>query len=530
MALVALVLLIACANLANLLTARAAARGREVAVRLAMGAARARVIRQFLTESLLLSIASAAAGLFIAAWSTRVLVAMLAAANSPEAEGVVVNLNPDWRMVLFTAAIATCAGMLFGLGPAFRATSGNVTAALKEQSQQVRGSGLGFGRILLGVQVALSIVLLAAAGLFARSLFRILIESPGFDPANVTLIAIDISKRPEKGSALTALLSNVLERAQALPGAESASLTTTTPLGGFGWDNFVEIPGRTDLSEEQRDADVNGVGPQFFQTMRIPILSGRDFTNSDGAQSEKVALISRNAAERWFPHGDAVGSHFALPNLSERQLIRIVGIAGDIKDHSLRAAPLLALYLPYTQTFPPDILVIRTRMPVNRTAAAFREVLRQAAPGTPIRTVKTMEQQVDESLSTERLTAYLSLFIAALALLLTAVGLYGILAYSVARRTGEIGIRMALGAQRRNVVWLVIREAMGHTFTGAIVGVAVVLAASKVIASLLYEVRPNDPATLACAVAALALVCAIAAWLPARRASRLDPMAALREE
>jgi predicted permease len=525
MALVALVLLIACANMANLLTARASARYKEVAIRLAMGAARARVIRQFLTESLLLSVAGAAAGFLIALWSTRILIAMLSSSSNP----VVLNLHPDWRVLLFTAAVAMLTGILFGLGPAFRATRTGV-AALHVLSRVRKQTELGFGRMLLAAQVALSIVLLAAAGLFAGSLVRLMTESSGFDPRNVNVIQIDTSKRPEKGPALIALMGRMMKRTQTLPGVESASLLSTTPLSNGGWSNYVAIPGRTDLSEEQRDADLNAIGPRFFETMRIPILRGRDFTDSDDAQSEKVALISDNAARRWFPKGDALGAHIGLVTDNAPGIMRVVGIVGNIKYFNLRESVPLTLYLPFTQSNQAGSIAIRTRVPLKTTYAAFREMLRQVAPGTPIRTVKTMDQQVDDSVATERLTAYLSVFIAVLALLLTAVGLYGILAYSVARRTSEIGIRMALGAQRASVVWLVIRGAMAHTVTGAIAGIAAVLATSKAIASLLYEVRPNDPATLALAVTALALVCAAAAWLPARRASRLDPMDALREE
>jgi putative ABC transport system permease protein len=525
MALVALVLLIACANMANLLTARASARYREVAIRLAMGAARARVIRQFLTESCLLSIAGAAAGFLIALWSTRVLIAMLSSASNP----VVLNMYPDWRVLLFTAAVAMLTGILFGLGPSFRATRTGV-AALHVLSRASKQTELGFGRILVGGQVALSVVLLAAAGLFAGSLVRLMTESYGFDTSNVSVIALDTSKRPEKGPALIALLGRIVKRTQTLAGVESASLLSTTPLSNGGWDNPITIVGRTDLSEDARMVDINAIGPRFFETMRIQILRGRDFTDGDDPQSERVAVISENAAHRWFPKGDALGAQIGLVNDNVPRMMRVIGIVGNIKYLNLRESIPLTLYVPSTQYNLAGSIALRTRMPLKTTYAQVREILRQAAPGTPIRTAKTMEQQVDESLATERLTAYLSVFIAALALLLTAVGLYGILAYSVARRTSEIGIRMALGARRASVVWLVIRVAMGHTAAGAVAGIAVVLAASKVIASLLYEVRPNDPATLALAMTALALVCAVAAWLPARRASRLDPMAALRED
>ena len=520
MALVGFVLLIACANLANLLTARASARQREVAVRLAIGAARGRLIRQLVTESLLLAMAGAVGGFAVAYWATRVLIDLLSTT-------AVLDLRPDWRVLLFTAATTVATGLLFGLAPAFRATRAGAGSALKERAHQIQGAEgrLGFTRVLLGGQVALSIVLLAAAGLLAGSLVRLLTLSPGFDPSGVTVVSIDMGKLPRNAPALLEISRRIIERARALPGVESASLMNATPLTNSGWDNSFGIPGRPDIPEEDRDAAINAVAPQLLRTMRIRLLAGRDFLDSDTAQSEKVAIISESAARRWFPNG-ALGANIVLMHNS----LRVVGISGDIKYLNLREDTPYTIYVPYTQWNMGGGITIRTEAPPRQTYAALRDIVRTEAPGAPIRTVRTMEETMNESLSTERLTAYLSLFFATLALLLTAVGLYGILAYSVSRRTGEIGIRMALGAQRGSVVWLVIREAMGHIAAGALVGMAAVAASSKLIASLLYGVPPNDPATMLLAVTALGLVCALAAWIPARRASRLDPMAALREE
>jgi predicted permease len=340
------------------------------------------------------------------------------------------------------------------------------------------------------------------------------------------VVSIDTSKLVQKGPALLELYGRIVERARTLPGTESASLMSTTPLTDSGWNNYIAIPGRPDLTEEQRDADINAVGPELLKTMHIPLLAGRDFNDGDTARSLKVAVISENAARRWFPKG-ALGADIGM---GKGITVRVVGIAGNIKYMNLREQIPLTLYLPYTQWNSVGYIAIRTQAPPRHTYAAFRDMLRQMAPGAPIRTIRTMEQQVGEALATERLTAYLSVFFAALALLLTAVGLYGILAYSVARRTSEIGIRMALGAQRGSVIWLVVREAVEHTTAGAAAGIVAVAASSKLIASLLYGVRPNDPGTVLAAVSALALVCGAAAWIPARRASKLDPMAALREE
>jgi predicted permease len=527
MALVALVLLIACANIANLLSARASARSREVAVRLAIGAARGRVIRQFLTESLVLAAAGALGGLLFSFWATRFLAGILSTADSP----VRLDLNPDWRVWLWTTAAAFGSGVLFGIGPSLRVSRQGLTATLKERARHVRaGEGsFGFGKTLLGIQVALSVVLLAAAGLFAGTLIRLLTLNPGFDPDGLTVISVVNSRPPVQGLAGIRLFARLAERARAIPGVESATLLSTTPLSNGGWSDFFVIPGRPDLSEDQRLADINAIGAQFTKTMGVPLLAGRDFNDGDTGQSEKVVLISKNAGRRWFPNGDAVGAQISM-GIKPGDTRRVVGIVGDSKYLNLREEMPLTVYVPSTQSNQAGNIAIRTKMPVAATYAAFRRILREEAPGMPVRTVKTMRQQVDESLSTERLTAYLSLFIGTLALLLTAVGLYGILAYTVSRRTGEIGIRMALGAQRLSVIWLVVREAMGHTAAGMVVGVGAVLATSRVVRSLLFDVQPNDPATLAAAVGILVLVCFVAASLPARRASKLAPMEALREE
>jgi predicted permease len=340
------------------------------------------------------------------------------------------------------------------------------------------------------------------------------------------MVSIDTSKLPQKGPALMRLYGQLVERAKAMPGVESASLMSTTPLTNSGWDNFVTVPGRTDLSDEQRDADINAVAPKLLQTMRIPLLAGRDFTESDNETSEKVTIISVNAARQWFPQG-ALGCYIGL---QDSPRIKIVGIAGNTKYFDLRESLPQTLFVPHSQWGQGGSITLRTRIPSRETYVMFKEILRQTAPGAPIRTIKTMKETVSESLATERLTAYLSVFFAALALLLTSIGLYGILAYSVSRRTSEIGVRMALGASPGDVVWLVIREVMGHTTGGTVAGIAAVALSSKLIKSLLYGVPPNNPATVFEAVAALTLVCIAAAWVPARRASRLDPMVALREE
>ena len=526
MALVALVLLIACANMANLLMARASARSREVGMRLALGAGRGRLVRQFLTESLVLSAAGSAGGLLFSLWSTRVLIGVLSTAGNP----VRLDLNPDWRVVLFTTGAAMAAGVLFGTWPALRATRHGVAGILRERAHQLRASRArsGFGRLLLAGQIALSVVLLAAAGLFAGTLVRLATLHPGFDPDHLTVITVLNSRPPVTGQAAINLFSRLMERARAIPGVESVTVLSTTPLTGGGWDDLFAIPGQPDLAEEQRDADINAVGTSFTRTMGIPLLEGREFTAADTPQSEPVILISENAARCWFPNGGAIGAHIRAESTGSER--RIVGVVGSSKYLNLREALPNTVYIPYTQTTQKGNVALRTNAPIRSTLAAFRRILREEAPGMPIGSIKTMRQQIDESLATERLTAYISVFIGVLALLLTCVGLYGILAYNVARRTGEIGIRMALGAQRPSVLWLVMKDAMAPAAAGMAGGVAVVLAGSHIVRTLLFGVTPNDPTTMAGAVGVLLLIGFLAASLPARRATRLDPMEALRQE
>jgi len=541
MILVALVLLIACANLANLLLARSSARQREIAVRLAIGAGCSRIIRQLLTESLLLSVAGAFAGLLFARWATSWLVAYLRAGSGAGAgpgfgQNTVFDLDPDWRILLFATLAALASALLFGLAPAVRATRVGISESLKERVHNVRidETRLGIGRWLLVLQAALSVLLVAGAGLFAGSLFHLLTLNPGFETNNVTVIGIDTSKPPEKDVSLIRLYSQILERVNAIPGVRAASLLWFTPLSDSGWDDALEVPGRTDLTSEQRDTDINLVGPQFFEVMGIPLMAGRDFGETDNVASEKTGILNELAAGEFFPHANPIGAHVFLPGPpgGEKTAVRIIGVAGNAKYVNLREPNPRTLYLTYSQYtdgLPSLSFVIKTR---NSAAsyASFRAALHEIAPDVPIGFVKTMRQQVADSLGRERLMASLSSFFGVLALLLTSIGLYGILSYAVARRTGEIGVRIALGARERDVIWLVLRETVGHVTAGVGIGIVAALSLSKLVASLLYGIRPNDPGNLILAVVVFAAIAMLASYLPARRAGRLDPMRALREE
>ncbi len=525
MTLVGIVLLIACGNMANLLLARASSRHREIAVRLAMGAGRARIVRQLMTESLVLSLAGGLAGLLLAQWSTRLLVRFLSGTRQDTA----FDLHPDWRIVLFTLLAAVASGLLFGLAPALRATRIGISASLKERVHNLRRDEgrIGIGKLLLGLQAALSILLVAGAGLFAGSLIHLLTLNPGFDPHDVLLMGVDTDRRTDR--ALLPLYGRLLGRVSATPGVKAASLIWFTPLSESGWDNSLSIPGRTDLSEQQRDTFINLVGPRFFEVMGIPLFAGREFQPSDTATSEKVGIINELAARRFFRKSNPIGMYV----LQDKTVVRIVGIAQNTKYLNLRDAEPLELYIPYTQKtqdIPSLSFVMKTSAPLLTMQGELRKAVHEIAPDIPISLLKTMQQQVDDSLGRERLMASLSVFFGVLALLLTSIGLYGILGYMVTRRTGEIGVRMALGAPRHNVIWLILRDALTHMIIGIAAGAVAVLAMSRFVASMLYGMQPNNPGNLVMAVFILATVAGVAAYLPAYRASRVDPMQALRAE
>lgn len=531
MILVGLVLLIACANIANLLSARGSARNREIAVRMAIGASRARIVRQLLTESVVLSVLGGAAGVACAFWLTKLMAFFVTSQESGPSLPVQLDLHPDWRVIVFTCVMSIGCGLLFGIAPSLRATQAGISAGLKERTHQFHGraGNLRGGQIMLATQSALSILLVAAAGLFAASLFRLFTLNPGFNPKDIALINIDTDRVLEHGIALVNLYTRLLERANALPGAQAASLMMVTPLSDGGWDNYLTIPGRTDLSEQERDTFMNLVGPRFFDVMQIPLLAGREFTRWDTANSERVGIINELAARRFFPNKDAIGAHVELPQWGD---VRIVGVAASIKYLNLRDADPPEMYLPYTQCdwLHSPAFAIRTRSSLPSIYSGFRAALHELAPNVPTGAVETMEEHLDTSISRERLLASLSIFFGILALLLTAIGLYGILAYSVARRAGEIGVRMALGAQPGKVVWLVLQGSIQYLAIGIVIGTISVIAFSRLVRSLLYGIQPNDSGNMVIAVITLLLVATAAAYIPARRATNIDPALALREE
>jgi predicted permease len=537
MTLVSLVLLIACANMSVLLLARASARHREFAVRLSVGAGRARIIRQLLTEGVLLSVAGGLAGTLCAFWLTRILIAFVSDRHGP-GQFTHLELQPDWRMVLFAFGMASVSGILFGLAPALRSTHVDIVSSLKESADNLRGRERRFqsGRLLLTFQTALSVLLVAMAGLFAGSLFHLLTLNYGFDPENVSLIGVDTGRLPGTSAAVATLYARMLERAHGLPGVKAASITWHIPLTFPGGGGPIQVPGKPDLPPHESDTFINWVGPRFFAVMGTRLLSGREFNEGDGPIAENVGIISQLAAQRFFRRESPIGQHVVLQGKS----IRIVGVVQNTKYQSLREDAAPELYIPYTQYtdhspvtssgLPSLTFILKMRPGAPSPNPAFRTLLHELAPDVPMGMTYTMEQQVDNSVGRERLMASLSIFFGTLGLWLTSIGLYGILAYTVTRRTSEIGIRMALGARRGQVVWLVLGDALSYVLAGIAIGIVAVLAGARVVSSLLYGMQPNDPGNLVAAIVALLLLTGLAALVPSLRASRVDPAISLRQE
>ncbi len=520
MVVVGAVLLIACANVANLLLARGAARQREIAIRMALGSGRSRIIRQLLTESLLLSLAGATLGLVFAQWGTHALVGYLSTSRS----SVFLDLSIDGRMLAFTAAVAILTGLLFGLAPAWRGTRVQPQTAMKANSRGViEGAKFGLGKALVMLQVALSLVLVVGAGLMLSTFWKLTSMDTGFNPQNVLLVRVDIRNANYPVESRPAAWQQMLERVRAIPGVQSASMSGLTPISRSSWTESVLIDGAT-----YGGVAYNSVSSGYFETLGTPLIAGRDFNKYDTAQSPSVVIVNETFARKFFPNTNPIGKTYVWrPNYVSTP-VEIVGVVKDAKYYNLREPVPPTSYRAESQENPRFFATIEIRSNTNLVAAvksAMEEVNRDVSLQ-----FTTFSTQVGESLVRERLLASLSGFFGALALLLATIGLYGVMSYNVARRRNEIGIRMALGAEQSRVLRMVLGEVFLLIFIGLAAGFAASLATTRYVASFLYGVTPNDPRTLASAAAVLAIVAAFAGYLPARRASRLDPMTALREE
>jgi predicted permease len=519
MAVVALVLLIACANVASLLLARAAARQKEIAVRLAIGASRGRIVRQLLVESVLLSFAGAAGGVVLASMTGRFLLDRLSTGPAP----VDLDLTPNWHVLAFTGGVAIVTAILFGLAPAVQATGFGPSSALKEETRST-ASRSRLLPWLVTVQVALSLVLLVGAGLFVRSLRNLQRFDAGF--ARDAVLLVDLAgKRPTWSIEL-------LEEIRRMPGVASASMSTHTPLSGSTWSEAV-VPAGQPLPNRDNAVFI-GAGPGFFTTMRIPVLSGREFTGRDSATNTAVAVVNERYAQRHFPDQNPVGQHLTARLSGVPRDLEIVGVVKNTNTQSLRSAPPAIVYLPFEQ-LPGNrqgraaTLGIRTAGELGEVTPALRQALQSRFPEATVK-ITALSAQVDASIVQERMMATLAGGFAVLALGLASVGIYGLLAYGVARRTKEIGIHMALGAQRRRVMALVLRGARRSLVIGVAIGLPAALGASRWVESMLFGLKPTDPTAIVAAVLLLATVAHIAAYLPAWKAARVDPLVALRHE
>jgi predicted permease len=526
MVVVGMVLLIACANLANLLLARAASRQREIAVRLALGAGRARLIRQLLTESLLLALIGAAAGVLMAGAGTQYLLKLLATGRT----SVLLDAQPDARALIFTGLLSVLTAMLFGLAPALRASGTDLIPALKEG-----GRGLEFGgsrqrlsRGLIVAQVALSLVLLVGAGLFLRTLRNLHSIDLGFERENALLVALDPSHSGYTQNQTRDLFLGLLERLQAIPGVRSASLSWNPPVAGGGSSRTVSVEGRAPGPEASREIYLNWVAPRYFETLGVPLIAGRDFGFHDTAETPKVVILNQTMARVFFGDANPIGHRIKVENNDIRE---VVGVVGDSHYLEIREKIAPTLYLNTFQS--PETgseFAIRTAGNPNALIPAVRREIENQAKGIAITNVRTLANQVDAWIARERLIALLSSCFGGLALFIAAVGLYGVLSYTVARRTQEIGVRMALGAQSRDVVAMILKEVVWLVCLGLAFGLPLALFLSRFVADLLYGLTPTDPITIAAGALVMMIVALLAGYIPARRASRVDPMVALRCE
>jgi predicted permease len=538
MIIVAAVLLIACANVATLLLARANVRQKEIAVRLSLGAPRARLVRQLLTESVLLATVGGALGLLLAYWGSRTLVTLLSSGKDP----LNVAVQPDATVLAFTAAVSLLTALLFGLVPAWRSTRVDLTPALKARTGEVPVVSLRgrqrLGKLLVVAQVALSLPLLIGAALFVQTLGNLEHQNLGFNHSNLLLFAVDPVKSGYKDQRLSQFFAQLLARLQALPGVRSATMSEITLLSGTQNQWGIAIEGRKSKPGEGIYVNWNNVGPSFFETMDIPRVLGRGIEWRDTATSPKVAVVNEGFARELLDGRNPVGYRFAFKDafwkkgeLSDDY--EIVGMVRDAKYASLREAPRPTIYIPYSQDPLPaweTHFEVRTAGDPLALVPAVRRAVRDLDPGVPLSDIKTQTQQIAEDLVQERLFARLSSFFGGLAVLLACIGLYGLLAYAVARRTGELGIRMALGAQRNDVLKLVMGETLFIVTLGVAIGVPAAFVATRFVRSMLFGLDPTDPLTTIGAVFGMIVVGLLAGYLPARRAMKVDPLVALRYE
>ncbi len=517
---VGFLLLICCANVANLLLARAAKRSREVSVRVALGASRARLIRQLLTESILLALIGGGLGVLFAAWIVPYLLTL-----APPELGNLRHMGANTEVLAFSLALSVLTGILFGLAPAWQSSATNFNASLREGE---RGSSTGRGRLrsaLVISEVGLSLVLLVGAGLLVKSFIRLMAVDPGFDPEHLLVFSVGLPSTSEP-SRQDAFYQQVVERLESTPGVEYAGAVSRLPLSGGNSSRSFTIPGS---SRQDYEADIRVSTPGYFRAMGIPLLQGRNFSLHDSQATAPVAIVNQAFVTRFFPGQELVGRYVADFGPLEQKL-QIVGVIGNVRHTALEASPRPEIYLAFGQAhWPSAFLAVRTRTadPMS-VATAAQDAVWSVDKTVPLFHLETMQQVLAKSASGRQFTMFLLTIFAGLAMLLAAIGLYGVMAYSVSQRTREIGIRIAMGARRYDVLRLVVGQGMLLAGAGVLLGIVASLAATRVMSGLLFAVSPTDPMTFALVAAVLASVALLANYLPARRAAKVDPAVALR--
>jgi predicted permease len=528
MCMVGLVLLIACANVANLLIARGFARQKELAVRLSLGASRGRLVRQLLVESLVLSIAGGLAGIALAVWLTQALLALAPAGG----QSLLIDARPDVRVLAFAVALTFVTGIVFGLLPALRASRPDPWSTLKDTVGSIAGAGgsLFLRKGLVTLQVALSFLLLFGAGLFVRSLQNLKTTDTGVVLDNLITFQVSPALNGYQPERIRQFYAQLLERLRASPGVTDAGLVAVPILSGDEWDSSMAVEGHRAAEGEDMQAFMNAISPRYFATMRIPILEGRDFRPEDVKEDATVVIVNRRFAEHFFKGRSAVGKRVGWGSGPDSKLtMEIVGVAAD----SLYEGPREGVH---RQAFVPNggtggaAFYVRAQSASAPVYSMIRNEVRQIDSAMPVYELKTLEGQLDETLLTDRLVAMLSAGFGLLATLLASIGLYGVMAFVVARRKKELGIRLALGAQPGGVVWLVMREVLLLVAIGLAIGIPSAMALGSYVASQLYGIEPHDPWIAGWTMVLLIVVSAAAGLIPARRASRIDPIFALRYE
>ena len=531
---VGLVLLIACANVANLLLARATARQKEIGIRLALGAGRWRLVRQLITESVLLGLLGGALGVLFAWWADALLLVMV----STDTATIPLDVSPDARLLLFTAGVSLVTGVLFGLAPALRATKVDLNPVLKESARGLastggRVRGLPLGKLLVSAQVALSIVLLIGAGLFVRSLSNLSSVKLGYDPDRLLLIFLDPTPSGYKGPAVANLYEELLRRIRALPGVRAASLSQNGLFSGSESGDMISVEGYTSKDRRNLNARFDQIAPRYFETVGIPLVAGRDFGPQDSGNAPHVCIINETMAKFYFHDQNPIGRHITDEFPDTRTQFEIVGVVKDAKYNNVREKTPRRFYIPFFNGMgDPNFarLEVRTFADPAAVATMVRKEVQNVDSTLTLGEVHTMGELVNNSLVQDRLIGRLSSFFGVLALLLASIGLYGVMSFAITRRTSEIGLRVALGAGQRAVVWMVLRESLVMVVVGVAIGVPAALAMSRIVESRLYGLAVADPAVIAISAAVLLSVAGVAAIVPAIRAAHVDPVVALRYE